>query len=233
MDAYPACMLTLTVILTWEELCASPKREPGAESRTGWHLSSCSSRPCRCNLSHLDLYIQTWISKTLQTKHRLISPWVTWGVAELFYLAGTGKLTLRPYTVGAAPNMQPKRWNVFGSADRVERGRQLWIIDSQDRHTLPYILKALCTPAEHIARGKVLTALQHRSGAGQEPAVGWVPAESPSARGILSWESLAACRPSSSAAIYIHACMCSRTFKGIIIFHMSSGLTKIFISYLV
>lgn len=137
--------------------------------------------------------------------------------------------SLRPYTVGATQNMQPKRWNVLGSADRAERGSQLWIIDSRDRHTLPYIPKALWTPAEHIAWGKVLSALQHRSGAGQEPAVGWVPAESPNARGILSWESLAACRPSSSAAIYIHACMYSRTFKGIIIFHMSSGLTKIFI----
>lgn len=84
--------------------------------------------------------------------------------------------------------------------------RQLRITGSRDRLTLSQILvkASLRTPAEGQGTLQPYGTGTERAGASE---AGLMPAESPSARGILSWENLAAFQPCSSAYIYIYICI--------------------------
>lgn len=222
---------------------ASPKNKSETKSRTSLYLSSCFSGPCRHSWSHLALWIQTQISKSVETKHCLNSPCIIWGAAELFYLTETGKRILShfgvsQYTMGTIQNMQPKKDEMSlvaqrGLNDGGSDGSPILRADSRCPKSWWKLLHIHpLNTAE--AQGTCSSVARERSRAGASEA-GWMPAGSPSARGILSWENWAAFQPCCSEyiSIYLSIYMYSRTFKGIIIFPMSSSLTEIFISYLV
>ena len=135
---------------------------------------------------------------------RIFPPCRDWEDTTFPFWSHSGNAPWEPHKTRSQNNKTPLLVQ-RGLNDGGSYGSLILRTDSQGPKSW-WKLLYVCQPSTAEGRGACSSAAQERSWAGASKA-GWMPAESPSARGILSWENLAAFQTCSSAYTHIYICI--------------------------